>query len=48
MNTSAWFCTGCGKHTALVPAERPGVVVAVEYAKDGYTPTAERHVCGGK
>lgn len=41
----AWFCPGCGKHTAII-ATAGGARVAVEYAKDGYTPTAERHVCG--
>lgn len=42
----AWFCPGCGKHTAVI-ATASGTNVAVEYAKDGYTPTVERHVCGG-
>lgn len=44
-NFSAWFCSGCGKHIALAPTDRPGRLVAVEYAADGFTPTTSRHVC---
>lgn len=43
--SSAWFCCGCGKHTALAPTDRPGLLVAVEYGADGFTPTTSRHVC---
>jgi hypothetical protein len=41
----AQFCSKCGKHTALAPTDDPRVLRAVEYAADGYTPTARPHVC---
>jgi hypothetical protein len=40
------FCPNCGRHVALIGSKPFTLVVAVEFAPDGYTPTGQRHVCG--
>jgi hypothetical protein len=39
-------CGNCGVYVALVPTDRPGLLRAMDFADDGYTPTETPHVCG--